>query len=279
MKNASVGVGMAQISDLPYSSGGILSHLNNKNHRLFFFDEISSTNSYCKDTESIVSGDVVIAKTQSQGRGRIGRSFLSGEGGIFMSYLPNEKITGDMLLSVTGVCGVAVCLAIEECIGVSPDIKWMNDVLVDGKKICGILTEAVFSGEETPDKIIVGIGINANQRRNSFGDELSEIATSLYEVTGKEIDLNLLVATVIRQLDKAFTALNSKKIEKYLAEYRGRCVTIGKRINVIMGEFCQEASALSVDDTFGLTVKFEDGTVETVRSGEATIRGIGGSYN
>lgn len=279
MRNPSIGVGMAQISENSYSRDGTLSHLNNKDRRLFFFDEISSTNSYSKESDDVVSGDVVIAKTQSQGRGRIGRSFLSDKGGIFMSYLPKENISGDMILSVTGVCGVAVCLAIEKSIGISPDVKWMNDVLVGGKKICGILTEATFSGGQTPNKIIVGIGINANQSKSSFGDELSRIATSLFEVTGKEIDLNLLSAEVINQLDEAFLALNSKNIEKYLTEYRDRCITIGKRINVITGDVSREALALSVDDTFGLIVKFEDGAVEAVRSGEATIRGIGGSYN
>lgn len=253
--------------------------------KILFFDELDSTNSYVKESDEITDGTAVLAKIQTAGHGRMGRRFCSEEGGIYLSLCRKTSLKANELTSLTGMCAVAVSDAIEKVCGVRPCIKWMNDLLINGKKVCGILVENVFGGSDVPEKVVIGVGINVSQPAEAFDGELSGIASSLSLLTGKKADTGELVLAVLDELDAAFDTLNSgKDISDYIKKYREKCITLGKKIHILTskngedprtampaGEEFPSATALGIDEKFGLEVKHEDGKTETLRSGEVSV--------
>ena len=163
-------------------------------------DKTESTNTYLKNlaSEGCPSGTAVIAKIQTAGRGRYGKSFSSPEGGLYLSYLHNVEEIPEDLPVITEWTAVSVRRAIESVCGVEADIKYINDLLYRGKKLCGILTEL------RERSIIVGIGINVNSRTEDFGEDLRDTVTSIYEITGKKTDMELLERAVIGELALQF---------------------------------------------------------------------------
>lgn len=244
---------------------------------VYWYDTIDSTNAKAKELAKAgaLHGTVVIAGNQTAGRGRMGRSFSSPEGmGVYLSVILRFGCTADKLMHLTCAAGVAAMKAVQAVCGVCPDIKWANDLVLGSKKLGGILTELVFSGNVV-DYAIVGIGINCCQKAEDFPEELQDIATSILIQTGKKISPATLAATLTEQLFHMDWTLFSQK-EQLMETYRQHCITLGKEIVVIQNDTQYAATALDVDQDGGLLVRFADGSEKIINFGEVSIRGMCG---
>lgn len=230
-------------------------------------EETDSTNQALKERRDAPHGTVLAARRQTHGRGRLGRSFLSPEGGLYLSALLRPNCPPGELMHLTAMVAVAVRRAVAS-FGVEPEIKWVNDLVCQGKKLCGILVE--WSGSAA----IIGVGINCNA--TDFPPEIASTATSLRLLTGHETDIAALAEAVAEALREMDSVLLSGR-EAYLAEYPAHCVTLGKPVRLLQsGKEPREAFALGLDENAGLLVRFADGHTETVQSGEASIRSFTG---
>ncbi len=242
------------------------------------FESIGSTNTYLKTLEDAPDGLVAVAQEQTAGRGRRGRSFESAAGkGIYLSVLLRPQMEASALLSLTGLGAVAVCDAVERVALVRPKIKWTNDLVLNGKKLAGILTELSFEGESgAVQYAVMGVGVNVSQKSEDFSEETGKIATSLERETGKKISRAALAAAMIEEFDTLWRALRAGDTARYLEAYRRDCVTIGAEVQLLWQDTREKVVALDVDEQFGLVVRRENGTVETVRTGEVSVRGLYG---
>ena len=172
---------------------------------------------------------------------------------------------------------VAACDAVERTCGVRPQIKWTNDLVLNGKKLSGTLTELSLEGESGAlQYAVIGIGVNCNNASEDFPPELRDVATSLYLETGKRVQRAALAAALIEELDKLYAALQSGDTASYLTAYRRDCLTLGREVQLLWQDVKEKVTALDVDDQFGLVVRRADGTVETIRTGEVSVRGLYG---
>lgn len=222
-------------------------------------------------------GLAVLAEEQSGGKGRRGRSFQSlGGKGLYLSVLLRPQVPLKLLSELTAWTAVAVCRGIEACCGLSPGIKWTNDLLLGGKKLCGILTELEFEAESAaPVQVVVGIGVNVSQTAADFGPELSDRATSLLQELGRPVRRSDLAGSVLAALDDMYAAFPGGKAG-YLAEYRARCVTLGREVLLVGPAGSQPAFARDIDEDFALLVDYPDGTSGAVTAGEVSVRGLMG---
>ena len=235
---------------------------------------VTSTNTVAKALAAAGAreGYVVIAGEQTEGRGRMGRSFYSPDStGIYMSIILRPKLSiNDSLLITTGTA-VAVAKAIEKTTGVKAGIKWVNDIFVEGKKICGILTEASLNFENGGlEYAVVGIGVNIST--NTFPESIQSVAGSIFnEKPGDSPITSILIAEILNNLAECMNSLTDRK---YIEEYRSRSILTGKKIHVIRGEKSTPAIAVEIDEQARLVVEYEDGSRETLSSGEVSIRPI-----
>ena len=248
---------------------------------LHCFDELDSTNTYAKKLAltGAADGAVVIADCQTAGRGRMERRFQSPRGkGIYLTALLRPGLTPERFLPITALAGVAVCEAVEQVCGLRPQLKWPNDPVVNGKKICGILTEMSMEGETGRlQYLVVGIGINVLEQPEDFTEDVAAMATSLLQVTGKPISRAALAAALTAALDRLYAALKRGDLSEYLAVYRRDCVNLGKPVQLIRPDGSRQAvTAVDVDDQFSLVVRDGEGKTFTVRSGEVSVRGMYG---
>lgn len=222
-------------------------------------------------------GLVITAEEQTAGRGRRGRSFHSPKSsGLYFSVLLRPKCSLEDLSNLTAWVAVAVAEGIESICGEKIAIKWTNDLLLKGKKVSGILTElSVESETGFVEFVVVGVGINVNHKSSDFPEELQGFTSSMAEETGKIQCRICLCREILRSLNRMYTAFPEKK-EDYLQYYRENCYTIGRDIQVVQGENRRSGTALDVDDEFRLLVEYGDGSQETLRAGEVSIRGMYG---
>lgn len=212
-------------------------------------------------------GSAVLAEGQTAGRGRLGRSFASPAGrGLYLSVLLRPALPPEALGELPAWAAVAVRRAIAKTCALEADIKWVNDLLCHGKKLCGILGEAVLR-EGKAESVILGVGVNVTTMPEDLPPELRESATSILRETGSAPARPALAAAVLRELDALRADLPCAR-EAYLAEYRARCATLGRRVRLPDGA---EGTAETIDGRFGLTVRMGDGALRTLRSGEATL--------
>ena len=239
------------------------------------FPVLDSTNDAIKRAlaaNDAPDGLVVLADQQTAGRGRLGRSFQSAAGkGLYLSVLLQPDCPIEQFPMLTAWAAVAVRNAIEETCGVTAGIKWPNDLVVNGKKLCGILTELVTLPKPSA---ILGIGINLSQTEDDFGPELAPIAISLAQIAHTQPDADKLTASLLRELDILYRNFPEKQMD-YLRRYRQACLTCGE-VLVCTGESEQRAAVLGIEDDFSLAVRYADGRVEKIRTGEVSVRGIYG---
>jgi BirA family biotin operon repressor/biotin-[acetyl-CoA-carboxylase] ligase len=215
-------------------------------------------------------GTVIIAREQTEGRGRMGRSFYSPmSSGIYFSIILRPKLNLEDSLLITTAAAVAVAQAIEAVAKVKAEIKWVNDVYIAGKKVCGILTEASLNFENGGlEYAVVGIGINIMTK--DFPDELNSIAGSLFFDKPENSPItSMLVAEVLNNIARCMNTLTDKQ---YLEEYRKRSFLIGKDILVLKGSEALPAKAIDLDDKARLVVEYENHVIEALNSGEVSIR-------
>ena len=212
----------------------------------------------------------VIARQQTAGRGRMGRSFCSPEGsGLYMSVLLRPKLAAEDVSLITPAAAVAVCRAAEELGADRAEIKWVNDVLIRGRKVCGILTEAGFDPRTgAPDYAVLGVGINVTEPAGGFPPEIADVAGAVFAAREEDTP-DRLAAAFLRQLYGIVEALPSRS---FVAEYQARSCLPGRRVNVLRGGEARKARALAVDDRCRLLVRYEDGTEEALFSGEVSVR-------
>ena len=246
---------------------------------LLWFDAIDSTNTRARElaAQGASHGTVLIADYQTGGRGRRGRSFHSPAGtGIYMSIILRPQCAPGQLMHLTCAAAVAVCDAIEQACGIRPGIKWTNDLVVGKRKLAGILTELGINPRGGLDYAVIGIGINCCQEAQDFPEDIRSIAGSLHSVTGQTIDRTKVSAAVIDALYRMDEALLLRK-DAVMDRYRRDCITLGKEISVVKADGSpRHGTALDIDTEGGLIVSFDDGSVESVNSGEVSIRGMYG---
>ena len=243
------------------------------------FDTIDSTNTRAKQlaAQGAPHGTVLIADSQTGGRGRLGRSFHSPAGsGIYLSVILRPQCHASELMHLTCATGVAMCDAVEAACGIRPGIKWTNDLVYGKRKLGGILTELSFSpGNESSYAAIIGIGINCSQELEDFDPSIRHIATSLSIAGWEDISRARLCAAMVQALQEMDTSLLEYKAD-IVFRYRQDCITIGKDVCVILGDEVRHGHAVDIDDAGALLVSFPDGHTEAVNSGEVCIRGLYG---
>lgn len=258
------------------SSGSVGALLDeDRMERVIVLDSTDSTNKYLRQLayDGAPDGQVVIADEQTAGRGRMGRNFFSPKGkGIYFSYMLKPDLAPQDAVTLTAWTAVAMVRAIEKTSGFRPGIKWVNDLVSGGRKLCGILTEMSIESETGRiDSIIIGIGININNEETDFPEDLREIASSIAVLSGHQVSRSALAASMIRELDKMSADWPDKK-EEYLRAYREYDITSGRNVTVISGGKNRDAQAITINEDFSLKVRFPDGSTEDLSSGEVSLK-------
>ncbi len=243
------------------------------------YDSLPSTNDALKHfaQTGAPQGTAILARSQSAGRGRMGRSFCSQENkGMYLSVLLRPGCAPAQLMHLTCAVAVAACDAVEATSGMRPQIKWINDLVAGGKKLGGILTElSIDTQTGLVDQAIVGIGINCLQESGDFPKELSEIATSLLLATGKTVSPAKLAGAILIALEKVCRQLFTKK-SRLMEHYRENCLTIGKQVQISTAQAQYTAFAEGITEDGSLILTLPDGTRHILASGEASVRGMYG---
>ena len=214
------------------------------------------------------AGTVVIAETQTAGRGRFGRCWVSPPGqNIYLTIITRPMVERLRLLSI--VAPLAVTLAVEDIVGVQPCIKWPNDVLLGGRKLAGILIESEVAGPEVK-YALVGMGVNVNLAIDRHS-EIAEIATSLKREVGHEVSREWLLVALLSRFERSYEA--AARGPEVHAAWRARLETLGRQVRVTFRDQVYEGLAEDVDADGNLVLLRPDGSRLTVEAGEVTLRG------
>lgn len=235
--------------------------------------EAASTNTLLREkaNQGAPEGCTVIANCQTAGRGRQGRQFYSpGETGIYMSVLLRPvHYAPQQAAMLTAAAAVAMCEAIEVVSGETAQIKWVNDIFVRGKKVCGILTEASFGLESGAlEYAVLGAGVNVYPPREGFPKELESIAGAIFDCDRSDGKNRLAGEFLNRFLD----CYSAPERTEYIAAYRIRSMAVGKQVTVFSGNRTRNAYAYGVDDQCRLLVRYENGETESLSYGEISIK-------
>lgn len=265
---------LCQTSDI-LNEEGIRLHLEGPaaDYPLEVHKVLDSTNTECKRRviEGAPHGLTILAEEQTAGRGRLGRDFYSpAKTGIYMSILVHPSMDGSDAMLLTTAASVAVCRGLTKVLSVDPEIKWVNDVYLNGKKVCGILTEAISNFEMGKiDAVIVGIGIN--YRTEEFPEDIKDRAGAVE--TTSDIPRNQLVAAVLNAFWEIYDHIEDRE---FIKEYRQRSMVLGKNIRILEKGQWKEAKAVDVNDDGGLVIQIEnpDGSIgqRVLQTGEITLR-------
>ncbi len=250
------------------SEGGISNYLN-FNPKIEVLESVGSTNAELKIQAEHGADEwtVMAARRQTDGRGRLGRSFYSpGNTGLYMSILLRPDSANSQPGLLTAAAAVAVAEAIDSVYGKKSRIKWVNDIYIDNRKVCGILTEASFDIDGGGIRYaIVGIGVNVTQPNGGFPPEISGVAGAISETGEKK---NRLAAEILNNFREYTADLRSRK---FYDGYRDRLFILGKNVTVIRGDMQKKAAVLDIDRDFKLLVDYGD-KKEWISSGEVSLK-------
>jgi biotin-[acetyl-CoA-carboxylase] ligase BirA-like protein len=237
------------------------------------FSEVTSTNDLAKElaAKGTKEGTVVISETQTLGRGRLGREWASPEGGIWFSVILRPEVAPKDASKLTFVAAVAVARVIREMFSLEAEIKWPNDVLIGGKKVCGILTETSTKGDVV-NFVVVGVGINANVSLDSFPENLRDALTSLKEELKEEVEREEFLRALLKELEHYYMMFMQKKFDLILEEWRNLAGFLGQHVEVISFDEKIRGRAVDVDRNGALIIKLRNGTAKKVMLGDVTIR-------
>lgn len=255
------------------SAHGIEKYLKADGISLSVVTSTGSTNSDLRAAAAAgaPNGSVLVSGHQTHGRGRIGRSFCSPpDTGLYMSILLRpENCSAERARSFTTLAAVAVCEAAEAVSGCTARIKWVNDIYIKGRKAAGILTEASFGMENgLLDYAVLGIGVNVYEPKDGFPDELRGIAGAVFDDM-QEDGRNRIAAEILNRL---CARLDQREPSAHAEDYRSRCFVIGQNVLVMSGSDVRRAFAEDTDDECRLIVRYEDGTMQALDSGEISVR-------
>ena len=244
---------------------------------IYCYEEVDSTNTVLRklSEEGACTGTLVTCESQSAGRGRRGRIWVSPEGtNIYMSLLVKPEFNPEKSRMLTLVMALSVCKAIEKSTGLKSEIKWPNDIVVNNKKVTGILTEMILNKDKGPF-VIIGTGINVNQK--DFPDEIKEMATSLKLESGKEENREEITALAMNFFEEIYNEfLQAEDLSHIRSEYESYLVNKDKEVLVLCEKEPYKGRALGIDNEGELLVKREDGSIEKVYAGEVSVRGLYG---
>ncbi|NUN71330.1 MAG: biotin--[acetyl-CoA-carboxylase] ligase [Bacteroidetes bacterium] len=235
------------------------------------FDVIDSTNTYAKqlDRTKAPHGTVIIAEEQTAGRGRLQRNWMAAKGeNLLFSVLLYPSFATEKIALLPFAGSLAVADAIEEVTGLSPTCKWPNDVLIDHRKVCGMLLESVSAGGSI-ERIVLGIGVNVNQ--TEFPEELRFKASSLRTESGREVDRPALLAAILNALELRYEQLSSFAPDRLLNDWRMKALLFGKKILVLESEISYAATAIDVAEDGSLIIAMEDGTKRHLFAGDVSL--------
>ncbi|MEM3696728.1 MAG: biotin--[acetyl-CoA-carboxylase] ligase [Candidatus Bathyarchaeia archaeon] len=242
--------------------------------KILFLHKTDSTNDIAKKLANYEAseGTIVVAETQTAGRGRLGREWFSPKGGLYFSTILKPKITVKESVKLVFVAGLAVAEVLHEKYGLHVETKWPNDVLVGGRKICGILSEMKTRGEKV-DYAIIGVGINANVKvKKEFPEELKTVATSIEDELGRKIKLEELLRLLLENLENVYEQFMKEGFTQVLKKWKRYASFIGKKVEIINEVGRLHCLALDVDDDGALVVRLEDGTVKHVFFGDVSLQ-------
>lgn len=231
-----------------------------------YFKETESTNTIAREiANSVDEGTLVIAESQTGGRGRLGRKWISPEGGIWFSVILKPKMQPQYASRITFLAGVCVARAMRNY-GLAAKIKWPNDILINGKKVCGILTE-IGAEMDSINYLIVGIGIDANVDISYFPDEIRDTSTSLKYELGREIDRIEFVQKLLLELETTYLKFQKDGFPPILEEWRNMSATIGEWVKITTGTRTIYGEAIGVDTQGALIIETGEGQLEKILAG------------
>jgi len=237
------------------------------------FQQTTSTNDVIEKLarDGVKEGVVVFAESQTKGRGRLGRKWLSPAGkGLWFSVLLRPNLRPQEVTQLTVVAATALRRAIENETRLKPDIKWPNDLVLGGRKVAGILTE--LSAElDRVNHVTLGIGVDVNQNASEFPAELRKLATSLKAEAWRVIQRPALAAAILRELDADYARVCAGEFAAVADEWEQHCTTLGRRVVISVGERKLLGRAESLDDDGALLLRTEHGLLERVTGGDVTV--------
>jgi len=237
---------------------------------VYAFRETSSTSDVASAlaTGGAQEGTVVVADRQTEGRGRMGRSWESAPGvGIYMSLVLRPRIPPMDVPRITITSAVAASELLKEEVGLEAPIEWPNDIVVNGKKVCGILTEMVAE-QDRVESVILGIGLNVNHAEKHLSPELRETATSLYIEGGVKRDRTALLKRLLERLEQLYDMLQEGRFEGIVARWSANSYTLGRRVRCTADGQPVEGIAESLASDGALVVRTDDGTVRQITCGD-----------
>ncbi len=238
------------------------------------FQETASTNDIVEKLarDGVKEGVVVFAESQSKGRGRLGRKWISpARKGLWFSVLLRPDLRPQAATQLTVAAATALFRAIRDVGGLTPEIKWPNDILIKGRKVAGVLTE--LSAELAHvNHLILGIGVDVNQTAADFPTELRKIATSLKVEAGRHIQRAELAAAILRELDRDYARIVSQDFGKVADEWQQQCTTIGQRVAIHIGDRVIQGHAEALDDDGALLLRTQHGRLERVIGGDVNLQ-------
>lgn len=243
-------------------------------NNIHFFAEVESTNDvlFKLARSGAPHGTVVIAESQTKGKGRLSRQWQSPPGcNIYTSIALRPPIEPVYAPQITLMAGVAVAELLSGYCTRSVTLKWPNDVQIGGKKVCGILAEMSASDEGRVDFVIVGIGINVNIRKNDFDESIRDTATSLLEEAGHNISRLDLTAKLFDRFDELYTRLLESGFGSIKDAWLSYCDMVGKQVRVIFKNDIASGEVLGVDDFGALVISDERGKIKRVIAGDASV--------
>ena len=235
---------------------------------LFHWETLSSTNIQAKLLSQTTGchGDVVVCEQQTQGRGRRGRSWLSMSGGLFFSILLRPQLPPNRAPELTLVAAVAVAKALRE-LGIEVWIKWPNDLLVDGKKLVGILTE-LFTDKGKTQGVVVGIGVNVSSAEEDFAEDLKTKATSVLLASGKFFPKACVLAVLLQHLETWLDVYATQGFAPITEAWSTLSSTLGKRVRIDLGNEVKEGKALRINSEGALVLEDDEGKQFAIVAGD-----------
>jgi BirA family biotin operon repressor/biotin-[acetyl-CoA-carboxylase] ligase len=238
------------------------------------FEQTSSTNDVVEKLarDGVKEGMVVFAESQTRGRGRLGRRWLSPpRKGLWFSVLLRPDLQPQAATQLTVAAATALLRAIRDQAGITPEIKWPNDILIKGRKVAGVLTE--LSAELDHIKhLTLGVGVDVNLNASEFPAELRKTATSLKIESGRPIHRADLAAAILRELDRDYERIRSRRFDEVADEWEAHCTTLGRRVTIQVGDRVLQGEAEALDDDGALLLRTQHGHLERIIGGDVSLQ-------